>query len=251
MNKVVDNLPKARTVLAFGDVWYNAVMQRKFVFSEGEFYHIYSRGVNKSDVFLSDQDRNRFTNLLFLCNSQKSVVFEDIKRVTQGRSLPIYNFDRGDSIVDIVAYCLMPNHFHLLLYEKKSNGISIFMKKLLTAYSSYFNKINERTGPLFEGRFKARHADKDEYLKYLFSYIHLNPVKLVESGWKEEGIKDKDRAQRFLEEYRYSSYPEYAQGLARPERLILNKEVAPEYFESGVDFDDFISEWLDLAEFRD
>lgn len=224
-------------------------MQRKFNFSEGEFYHVYSRGVNKSDVFPTSHDKDRFLKLLYLCNSGKDVVFRLAERTVQGRSL--YEFDRGESIVDIVAFCLMPNHFHLLLYEKKANGISIFMKKLLTAYSSYFNKINDRTGPLFDGRFKARHADRDEYLKYLFSYIHLNPVKLIEPGWKESGIKDKDKAKKFLEGYKYSSYTEYTQDSARPEKLILNKEVAPEYFESTTDFNGFISEWLEFSEYED
>ena len=91
----------------------------------------------------------------------------------------------------------MPNHFHILVKEKIENGISKFMGKLTTGYSMYFNKRYDRTGSLFQGVFKSVHADSDEYLKYLFAYIHLNPIKLINPEWKENGIKDKNRANAF------------------------------------------------------
>src|SRR3989338_5483185 len=100
----------------------------------------------------------------------------------------------------------MPNHFHLLLKEIEMGGISQFMGKLSTAYSMYFNKKYERTGSLFEGRFKSSRIANDNYLHYLFAYIHLNPIKLIEPMWKEKGINDFARAKEFLGRYNYSSY---------------------------------------------
>ena len=87
--------------------------------------------------------------------------------------------DRGETLVDIGIYCLVPNHFHLLIKEKTENGISEFVKKVATGYSMYFNKKYERTGSLFEGPFKAKRIDTDEYLKYIFSYIHLNRKQII------------------------------------------------------------------------
>lgn len=212
-------------------------MERKFQFSVDEFYHAYSRGNNKSKIFLVDSDKKRFLKLLFLCNNKKSIVFKDVE------NLPLSQITRGETLVDIGAYCLMSNHFHLLLHEKIENGISIFMAKLLTAYSMYFNKRHIRTGALFEGRFLAKHADKDDYLQYLFSYIHLNPVKIIEPAWKVDGILNMEKTKQYLDDYFYSSYRDYL-GEKREENLILNKEAFPEYFENFTEFEQFIDAWL-------
>ena len=158
----------------------------------------------------------------------------------------LHEIDRGEPLVAIGAYCLMPNHFHLLVKEISAGGISKFMEKLGTGYSMYFNKKNGRTGFLFQGNFKAEHVDSDEYLKYLFAYIHLNPVKLIEAEWKETGIRDKQRAQKYLGQYRYSSYRDYL-GEGTDESLILSKTEFPEYFTATRDFSDYISYWLDYV----
>ena len=205
-------------------------MYRDLTFSFEEFYHVYNRGTEKRIIFLDEYDYNRFTLLLYLCNSTDRVDLGDLFR--QGLSLSeIFNEDRTDTLVDIGAWCLMPNHFHLLIREKTESGISTFMKKLLTSYSMYFNKKYHRTGSLFEGPFKAKHLDYDQYLKYQFTYIHLNPIGIVDSGWKEKRIEDKKKAKTFLDNYKYSSYSDYGGG-KRLERNILNKEAFPEYFET-------------------
>lgn len=217
-------------------------MERKFVFSIEEFYHIYNRGNSKMEIFLDERDRKRFMLLLFVCNSVDPVVVRDLYiGLTLGETIKRIN--RKETLVDIGVYCLMPNHFHILIHEKNENGISLFMQKLATGYSMYFNKKYERTGSLFESRFKAEHADKDVYLKYLFAYIHLNPVKLIEPNWREVGVADMARVKKYLKEYKYSSYVDYL-GEDREEKLILNKEAFPEYFEEFKDFEDFIDEWI-------
>jgi putative transposase len=106
------------------------------------------------------------------------------------------------------------------------------------------NKKYKRSGALFEGKFKAKHADKDEYLKYLFSYIHLNPVKIIDPKWKETGISDKKRAKDFLSTYKYSSYLDYSSWKEREEGNILRKESFPDYFQTKQEFENTIEEWL-------
>lgn len=217
---------------------------RNLIFSEGEFYHIYSRGIEKRKIFLSDKNYKRFVFLLYTANSTEPVHLSNY----QGNSL--MDIPRGEPIVDIGAWCLMPNHFHLILRERTENGISIFMKKLLTGYSMYFNVKEQRKGKLFEGKFHARHLDYDQYLKYQFTYVHLNPISLVDSGWRRKKIINKNKAKNFLNNYEYSSYLDYS-GVERPEKIILNNDVFPEYFETTHDFNEMVEEWINFKNTED
>lgn len=172
---------------------------RKINLVEGEFYHIYNRGVNKDKIFHDKNDYERFINLIEFCNNDRSGdKYRDID-FTQVR--PVY-----DQIVAIGAYVLMPNHFHFLIKETVKDGASKFMKKISTAYAMYFNKKYERTGALFEGRFKSRHVDSDEYLKYLYAYIYMNPLKLKDKDWKTNVRFHKKAYLDFLKKYEYSSF---------------------------------------------
>jgi len=153
---------------------------RKQSLEIGEFYHLYNRGTDKRVIFLDNQDYHRFLFLMYICNTLKSIELRNIGE----------NFDRGETIIDIGAYCLMPNHFHILVHEKEEGGISKYMLKLMTSYSMYFNKKYKRTGKLYEGVFKSTHAGSDRYLKYLYSYIHLNPAKLIDKNWKNNKNKN-------------------------------------------------------------
>ncbi|MCX6739538.1 MAG: transposase [Candidatus Parcubacteria bacterium] len=216
-------------------------MERKFNFSVDEYYHVYSRGVERREIFLNNDDRERFLRSLFLFNSSRSFQFRDVIGISNE------NIVRGNLRTAIGAYCLMPNHFHLLLRETEEGGISAFMGKLLTSYSMYFNKKYKRTGALFEGVFRAQHVDSDNYLKYLFAYIHLNPVKLIDPEWKEIGISDQRKAEEYLKKYHYSSYEDYLDS-GKEGNAILSKESFPEYFEQSHDFKDFISDWLTYSD---
>jgi putative transposase len=221
-------------------------MNRKISFSIDEYYHVYNRGTDKRIIFNDEHDYKRFTALLYLCNGTASIDLRE--HFSEGRTfVDLFSVNRGEKIVDIGGYCLMPNHFHLILREITEGGISLFMKKIGTAYAMYFNGRNERTGALFEGKFKARHANTDEYLKYLFAYVHLNPVKLIDSEWKERGIADLEKTKDYLNQYSYSSYYDFL-GKKRLERVILSKESFPGYFETENDFDDYINDWLTYNE---
>lgn len=219
---------------------------RKLSFAIDEYYHLYNRGVEKRKIFLNDYESRRFVILLYLCNSRNALDMRELQN--EGRTFGDYFLvDRGVPLVDIGAYCLMPNHFHLLVKEIVEGGITEFMRKVGTAYSTFFNKAHERTGSLFQGRFKAQHASTDRYLKYLFSYIHLNPVKLFDPQWKENGISNRVGAKEYLQNYEFSSLFDY-QGKLRPQLQLLNKDSFPGYFLSRSDFDSHIEDFLS---FRD
>ncbi|MFA6301066.1 MAG: transposase [Candidatus Paceibacterota bacterium] len=215
---------------------------RKTNLVQGEYYHIYNRGNSKQKIFNDKEDYLRFISLLYISNSKESFNLYDLNRDT---NFNIYEIERINLLVDVGSYCLMPNHFHILVTEKTEGGISKFMLKLSTAYSMYYNKKYKRTGSLFEGKFKSQHADTDRHLKYLFSYIHLNPIKLIQKDWKEKGIRSKKEAIDYLNGYPYSSYLDFA-GEERILSKILNIEVFPEYFPKKSLFVEEILEWLIL-----
>lgn len=217
-------------------------MTRNIEFSLDEYYHLYNRGTDKRKIFTSINEYSRFSVLLYLCNSNTKVDIGDYLR--QGLTLSeIFDTEKGKNLVSIGSYCLMPNHFHLLVREKEEGGISLFMQKLQTAYTMYFNKKHERSGSLFQGTFKAQHLNKDIYLKYIFAYINLNPIELIDSGWKENGIKNLHRSEKYLNEYKSSSYLDLV-GTNRNENKIIDLSAFPEYFNSHSGFKDFIREWL-------
>lgn len=228
---------------------------RKVPLVSGEFFHIYNRGNSKQEIFLNDEDRDRFVKLLYLSNSRKGVNFRD-DIVEQ--KIDAWDFKRGDVFVSIGAWVLMPNHFHIYitssnspkpgLGEKDENlknktDIALFMHKLCVSYTKYFNKKYNRTGALFEGRFKATHIVQESQAKYLFAYIHLNPVKLIDSKWKEQGIKNVNLALEYLNTYKWSSYDDY-RGILRQESKILGIKDFPEYFSNIKDFNSEIFYWL-------
>lgn len=210
---------------------------RKVSFVPGEYYHIYNRGNSKQKIFNDKEDYYRFIKLLFISNSQENFKIQFIG------SNNIFRQERGELLVSIGAWVVMPNHFHLIISQTENGSISKFMQKLTTAYSMYFNNKNERTGSLFEGKFKSKHIADDRYLKYLFSYVHLNPIKLIQKDWKDVGIKDKERSLSFLKQYKYSSYLDYFKN-DREEECILNRWVFPNYFPTKEKFQNEIFEWI-------
>ena len=221
---------------------------RKEALVEGEYYHIYNRGNSKQNIFTDDLDRDRFTKLLYLCNSEKSINFRDD---IVGKKIDAFDFNRGEELVSIGAWVLMPNHFHLYISPRRrlgdlgeeTNSISVFVQKLCTSYSMYFNKKYKRTGKLFEGPFKAVHTKNDIQSKYIFSYIHLNPLKLIDPLWKEKEIRNVKKSIEFLNKYEWSSYLDFRK-IKRLKGRILNLKVFPQYFLDKEIFDKEIFDWV-------
>lgn len=147
-------------------------MSRKIQFADGEFYHIYNRGVDKRDIFMKREDLFRFLKYLKILNNSDPVgsLREYDSKESKNRGLASENL----KLVEIVCFCLNPNHYHLLLKQVRENGISKFMHRLGTAYTMYFNEENKRSGSLFQGSFRAVHIDSNEYLLHLGAYINLN-----------------------------------------------------------------------------
>ena len=131
---------------------------RKIIFAEGEIYHIYNRGADKREVFADDCDKDRFVYDLERMNSAAAVLHSGYffaRRALSCSKASSHAENAGQKLVDILAFALMPNHFHLLLMQRSKGGIAAFMQKLGTAYTMFFNKKYQRTGVLFQGVFKC------------------------------------------------------------------------------------------------
>ena len=209
--------------------------------ANGEYYHLYNRGVDKRKVFLNDRDYERFTFLLFACNDPRPFLNSQFHYRGLTSIEKLFDPARRE-LVDLVSFCLMPNHFHLLVRQKMDNGIPLFMQKLTTGYSMYFNQKQERSGALFQGTYKAIHIDNDMYLKHLTRYVHLNPAELVEPGWKEHGIKNLKAIHDFVSKYYWSSYADYLCANKFPR--ILNNRLIRDINDSSNACEIFVKSWL-------
>ena len=230
---------------------------KKPPFVEDEIYHIYNRGVEKRSIFKNDSDRFRFIHDLFEFNDKEPALniyyklpslksYGDESYEVEPRKIR----PRRELLVEIVAFCLMPNHFHLLLRQRGKNGIINFMQKLGTGYTMYFNKKHDRVGPLFQGRFKAIHVNSDDYFRYLCHYIHLNPLDMFAPEWREEKIKNKRSAMTYLENYRWSSSQDYSGIKNFPS--VISKDLISDVFENK--YKNSLENWinnLDLDPIKD
>jgi REP element-mobilizing transposase RayT len=155
-------------------------------------------------------DYKRFQKLLYVRNTPQTIAYDRVQN-------KLYTeIKRTETLVDIVAYALMPNHFHLLLRVKTAEGISTFMNKLCTSHAMYFNKKHERTGPLFCKPFRCKYISSDEYFRWVLSYIHLNPMDMVEINTRSD-----------LQNYPFSSYRDYCGNKNRQESLIIQPDKLP------------------------
>lgn len=216
---------------------------RKEIFLSNHFYHVYNRGVDKRTIFLNERDYERFYTGICLLNDARvhDYNFSQINL----RSLASCPLSDRDLLVDILHWCLMPNHFHLFLRQRKENGIRIFMHKLGTSYTKFFNKKYERSGRLFEGSFKARYIEKDDYFSHLGAYIATNHLELFKPGWKDGGVQRNEisACKKFLIEYKWSSFRDYFG------RSLIANVVSPSIFYevfdcSRADFDKVVTEYL-------
>ena len=142
---------------------------RKVFFANGEYYHIYNRGLDKRVVFPKREDMDRFFQSIITFNAVEPIgsIYEDIWNTKLGRKR------RSPRLVDIICYCLNPNHFHLLLKQIKDGGISEFMRRI-GGYTYYFNLKYKRSGPLYQGTFKSTHIASNGQLLHASAYVNLN-----------------------------------------------------------------------------
>lgn len=188
-------------------------MARNISFSLDEWYHCFNRGVEKRKVFENGLDADRFLMALYLANSDEPM---DLFSIRKPKLDHVLIENRGSPVVAIGAYCLMPNHYHLLLKEIIEGGITLFMRKLGTAYTMYFNAKYERVGNLFMKPFRARHVGTDSYFQRVLEYIHCNPAEMYAPGWKSGKVKNMRSLSKQLLEYPYSSLISYEKKRQNP-----------------------------------
>src|SRR3989344_897212 len=193
----------------------------------GEWYHCFNRGVDKRRVFQSRFDYERFLALMYVCNGTNDNAVSNRRDTSLRAILEDPQLDRGKPIVEIGAYALMPNHPHFILREIQEGGIALFMQKLFTGYTMYFNKKHERTGALFSGAFKSKHIHNDTYLKHVVAYVLLNPAELFEPKWKQ-GIANVKGLEKKLLLYSYASTADFF-GRERPEGKIATFPISEFY----------------------
>lgn len=175
-------------------------------FSVDEWYHCFTRGIDKRDTFNGTVDYERFLSLLYLCNSDETLHRSDVRTRNLSKILML---ERGTPLVGIGAFCLMKNHFHLLIKELSEGGISVFMQKVGIAYTMYFNKKYERGGNLFAKPFKSKHIPDDLYFQRAIQYIHCNPAEVFERGWKQGQVSNLSTLKKNMLLYPYSSFGAY------------------------------------------
>jgi len=193
---------------------------RRVPLISGELYHIVYRAVGNAIIFNKKNDFYRGIFSIYEFNNKnpvdiwlrrkqrKSEKIKEKLQTLEGPTLHLQLVTERDLLVEILAFCFMPNHIHLLLKQLKDNGISQFIQKVGTGYAIYFNKKYNRKGHLFN-KFKAIPIKTNNQLKNVLTYIHCNPISLVEPGWKEKGIKNPKKVIKFLNNYRRSSYQDY------------------------------------------
>jgi len=212
---------------------------------KGDIYHIVNRGVDKRVIFNTVTDYSRFVYGLYDFNDRKPVSLPHSDR----RSCNLAIRKPGDELVGILCVCLMPNHFHLLVQEKVDGGTGLFSKKLTSGYTQSFNLKNDRSGVLFQGRTKIILVEKDEYLLHLPYYIFSNPIKLIDSQWKKNGIRDFKKVTDFLKNYRWSSFSKTISGKNSVFKDIVKDDLFYSLFDISAKryYKDFI-EWLRLRD---
>ena len=211
-------------------------------FINGEIYHIYNRGVEKRNIFLDNSDRFRFIHNLFEFNDTAPALNIYYKNSYEARPRKVPQKVRTQ-IVDILAFCMMDNHYHLLVRQRGDNGISKFMQKLGTGWTMYFNQKYQRTGALFQGLFKAVHVNKDEYFIHIPYYIHFNPLDFITPEWRNRELKDYKKAIKYLENYRWSSHLDYCGIKNFPS--VTNRELLIEFFGGPEEYKKTVLRWLE------
>lgn len=202
---------------------------RRIPLITNQIYHALNRGVASQPIFLTKKEYQRGLETIFYYqNENPPLSYSTFLKLSQRRRKELLERlkEKKDLLVKIIAFCLMPNHFHFLLKQVQNNGISIFMSNLTNSYTRYFNINHKRVGPLFQGKFKAIRIETDEQLLHVSRYIHLNPY----TSYVVKTLKE-------LETYPYSSFAEYL----NPQKTdFCHKKIVLENFKSPADYKKFV-----------
>lgn len=199
----------------------------------GEFYHVFNRGIARAPTFYSYKNYNQaMLSLSYYRFLNPPMSFSRLKELaTKEREKILNSLQDSEKLVDIICFVLMPNHFHFLLKQLHENGISKFISQFTNSYTRYFNTARDRVGPLFQGVFKSVHVETNEQLIHLSRYIHLNAV-------VSNVIREKE-----LFSYPWSSLPDYVSGKS----LILQMDHVLGQFKTPQNYKKFVSDYIDYA----
>lgn len=201
-----------------------------------ETYHVFNRSVGRLPIFLTQKDYKRAMEVIsFYIYSKPPIRFSHYNRLPKDSKKDfLENLEKNcKKQIEILAFCLMPNHFHFLLKQIEPNGISNFIRNFQNSYAKYFNTKTQRSGALFQSMFKAVRMESDEQFLHVARYIHLNPA----TSYLIQNVSE-------LEKYNWSSYPLY---LDSQNSEIINKEAVLNFFPSLQKFKEFT---LDQADFQ-
>jgi len=237
--------------------------RRKEELSSGEIYHVILRALDDNLIFKDTDDYYRGVFSIYEFNNANAVTIQArrkaraaFKKADRPRgSISADELDKREKFVEILAFCFMPNHIHLLLRQLKDGGISKFMQKVGGGYGRYFNDKYQRKGHMFQDAFKSVHIKNDGQFMVVVSYIFTNPVALIEPGWKELGIRNHSaqEAVKFLEEYKWSSYQDCIGGNNFPS--VTQRDFLLEMMNNEKGLAEAVSDWIahkiDIAEHAD
>jgi len=221
---------------------------RRTAFAVGEWYHGYTRTIDKSRPFEQQNNIERFLETLYLANNANPIPRIPELHETYSHD-EIFTIPREKQLVSIGAYCIMPTHYHILAQPLTDSGMTVFMHKLGTSFTRAYNAQNDRVGNLFVKPFRSKHVSDDAYFRRVSQYIHLNPVELFEPQWKR-GIIHSPDVEAQLRSYRHSSLIDY-EGNERPQRAILHPDAMALVGDSSTNLADLLEEMVEYYQFLD
>lgn len=213
----------------------------------GSILHVFNRGVEKRKIFLAERDMWRFVQGLYLFNdtSKSTNLLYRLEQENNAINFRILHehLEEKDRkpLVHVMADCLKPNHFHLILEELAEGGISKFIQRLSIGYTKYFNKKYDRVGPLFQGKYKAVRVEDDDQLRYLLVYINvINPGQEIEPQLKRFA-QNPENILNFVKEFPWSTHQEY---LGTRESVVIDKGKGSEVFPTSASYKNFVRDIL-------
>jgi len=211
-----------------------------------ELFHVLNRGVDKRQIFMDKQDHYRFVHDLFEFNDKNPAAhsyYYNTPIDPQSSDIGCRKIkEKRDLLVHIHAFCMMPNHYHLLVSPVVEDGLPKFMKKLNMGYAKYFNKKYERSGALFQGCYKSVPIVSDSHFLFIPFYIHLNPLDLLFPKWRSGNVAKTQEALSFLDSYRWSSHLDFLEKNNFPS--LTQREYFKEILGSPTQYTKKITEWI-------
>ena len=220
---------------------------RKEKFIPNEYYHVYNRTIMNVPIFKNDQNTKRLKQSMLFANSTiSSKIFQFLRDSEKPMEIKFDEatkmLDRGEKLVDILCYAIMPDHYHMLIKEKKDGGIINFVRKCDISITKYINTRDKRRGPIFESLFKSKHVDSNEYLLHLSTYIHLNPLDVISGKeWRSHKLENWSKIRKKITDYPWSSLKFFINN--DPDPIISGEEVVLEQFKNKKDYELFLCEW--------